>query len=65
MSKIFVTPKPGLRVRREDGHILAAGGETVERDSFWLRRIKDGDVTAKSSNHGGTVNTLIPAKSKK
>jgi thiamine kinase-like enzyme len=44
MNKIYVTPKPGLRVRREDGQLLDAKGEQVERNTYWLRRIKDGDV---------------------
>lgn len=45
MEKIFATPKPGLRVRKEDGSVLAAEGEAVARTAFWLRRQRDGDVT--------------------
>lgn len=45
MQKIFATPKPGLRVRKEDGSVLAAPGESVERTAFWLRREADGDVS--------------------
>lgn len=45
MQKIIATPKPGLRVRKEDGSPLAEAGEAVDRTAFWLRRQADGDVT--------------------
>lgn len=45
MQKVFATPKEGLLVRQENGKPLAAEGEPVERNSFWLRRERDGDVT--------------------
>jgi hypothetical protein len=32
------------RVRKEDGAVLAETGETVIATSYWLRRLKDGDV---------------------
>jgi len=44
MPQVFATPINGARVRKPDGQILKAEGETVERDSFWLRRAADGDV---------------------
>jgi len=44
MPQVKATPINGARVRKPDGSILSAAGETVERSSFWLRREKDGDV---------------------
>lgn len=45
MEKVFATPKEGVLVRRENGKPLDTAGEPVERNSFWLRRERDGDVT--------------------
>lgn len=44
MSKIHIKPAPGLKVRTQKGEFLPEEGDTVERDSFWVRRINDGDV---------------------
>lgn len=54
MEKIFVRPVPltdaatavtqPRLVRKPVGTHLAQEGESVERDSYWLRRIADGDV---------------------
>lgn len=41
---ILVTPAPDRRVRKPDGQLLAADGERVEPNSYWQRRIADGDV---------------------
>lgn len=46
MQLIKVKPRPGLKVLRpEDRRELRAEGEDVPRTSYWLRRIKTGDVT--------------------
>lgn len=45
MGKILATPKEGVLVRHENGKQLDAAGEPVERNSYWLRRERDGDVT--------------------
>lgn len=49
MEKVLATPKDGVLVRHADGkkrgQPLAADGEAVERNSYWLRRERDGDVT--------------------
>ena len=37
-------PADGRRVRKPDGSLLAAGGEDVTRDPFWIRRLDAGDV---------------------
>ena len=43
--QIVVKPAKGLTVLKPDGGKLAAEGETVTRNSFWIRRLSDGDVT--------------------
>jgi hypothetical protein len=45
MPKIFAVPKEGVLVRHANGKPLDTAGEAVERDSYWLRRERDGDVT--------------------
>lgn len=46
MQKIFVKPAPGLKVRLPENPraFLPDDGAEVERDAFWLRRLRDGDV---------------------
>lgn len=45
MEQIFVKPaKPGLKVRKLVNGYLAEGGELVNAEGYWLRRIADGDV---------------------
>ena len=41
---ITVTPAPHRLVRKPDGAPLAADGERVDLNSYWQRRIDDGDV---------------------
>lgn len=43
-----IKPKAGIQLRKENGQILAADGETVTVTSYWLRRFKDGDIEAVS-----------------
>lgn len=45
MAKVIATPKEGVLVRHENGKPLDPAGEAVERNSYWLRRSRDGDVT--------------------
>ena len=45
MGKVFATPKEGILVRHENGKPLDPAGEAVDRNSYWLRRERDGDVT--------------------
>lgn len=42
---VFITPKAGLKIRKEDGTYLPEGGDTVIHSTYWARREKDGDVT--------------------
>lgn len=42
---IFVMPKEGLKIRRPDTkRFLSSDGENVPNNSFWKRRLSDGDV---------------------
>lgn len=49
-GRIFIQPKPqpegqpALKVRKPANGHLKAEGELVMPESYWLRRIKDGDV---------------------
>lgn len=45
MEKVFAIPKEDVLVRHETGKALDAKGDIVERNSYWLRRERDGDVT--------------------
>ncbi len=45
VKMITVKPaKDGVQVRKQNGKLLAEEGETVQRNAFWVRRLKDGDV---------------------
>ncbi len=48
MSKpLFIKPKPKTLVRnpeRNNEHVAAIGAKVV-RNAYWLRRLRDGDVT--------------------
>lgn len=45
METMFVKPKAGLVLRRPDsGAVLSAEGARVPKNSFWMRRLADGDV---------------------
>lgn len=43
-ERIFVQPAPGLLVRKPVGGYLLEKGEWVNRETYWLRRLNDGDV---------------------
>lgn len=46
MSRMTVYPAAGRVVPDpEAGGTLAAEGRNVPRDTYWLRRLRDGDVT--------------------
>ncbi|MND24074.1 hypothetical protein D3C80_144880 [compost metagenome] len=44
--ELNIKPAPGLIIRKPDGNKLAVEGEVVPRNSFWLKRLADGDVVA-------------------
>lgn len=67
MPQVIATPINGARVRKPDGQILKAEGETVERNSFWLRREFDGDVrlddvTPPTGDDAANVTQIKPKK---
>lgn len=43
---IYVKPRPGLRIRQENGKPLPEDGGQVPLNSFWRRRLRDQDVVA-------------------
>lgn len=46
---MFVKPRDGLKILRPDTRtVLLTSGEHVPKTSFWLRRLKDGDVIESS-----------------
>lgn len=45
MERVYAVPAPGMKVRKPIGGHLKPEGEFVERDSYWLRREAEGDVT--------------------
>ena len=50
MSKAFLVPKPGYVVRDpRTRQPLPAEGAEMELDSYWLRRLADGDVGERQS----------------
>lgn len=50
MSRMTVYPAAGRVVPDpEAGGTLAAEGRDVPRDTYWLRRLRDGDVTTEAS----------------
>ena len=51
--KIFVKPAPGLIVLGPDGLLVPEDGMEVEQDSFWLRRLADGDLVRVFRPAGG------------
>jgi hypothetical protein len=52
IEQIKVKPAPDRRVRKPDGVLLEEAGETVERSSYWMRRLRDGDVVQVETKKG-------------
>lgn len=47
LTRVFVKPAtPNTLVRKPVGGYLAQEGQEVNLDSFWMRRVADGDVQA-------------------
>lgn len=43
--KVTIKPRDGVKIRRPDNlEILDAKGEEVEFDSYWARRVNEGDA---------------------
>ncbi|NOJ18296.1 DUF2635 domain-containing protein [Vibrio jasicida] len=52
-SVFLIQSKPKVPVRKPEGGHLSVEGEDVEKTSYWIRRINDGDVLvdAKARQH--------------
>jgi len=57
-DELYLKPAEGRRVRKPDGTLLAAHGEAVARESFWLRRLVDEDVVETTA---GAIATAVAA----
>lgn len=44
MSTVLLKPKAGMSIRTPRGDVLPPEGREEELDSYWRRRIEDGDV---------------------
>lgn len=57
MNRLNVKPvSPGVSCAHpETGEPLPAGGLAVPRSPYWLRRLKDGDVTLATPDTGKAV----------
>ena len=42
--ELYLKPATWLVIKKPDGSNLDADGEKVQRTSFWLKRLVDGDV---------------------
>lgn len=67
MNSIFVKPKSGVKIRRpETKALLSPEGENVPNNTFWKRRIADGDVIVsqkiKKQKDGGMKAPVQPNK---
>ena len=63
MEKIFIIPAPGKKVRKPDSKLhLPEKGEFVVKNSFWNRRIKEGDVVLKEEVKKEEKLEKLPAK---
>lgn len=70
-GRIFIQPKPqpegqpALKVRKPANGHLKAEGEWVMPESYWLRRIKDGDVIEATPPAGTAAAPAETAKARK
>lgn len=63
MDRIFIKPAtPDLKVRKPVNGHLAAEGEEVNAESYWLRRLADGDVV--KAEPPVDTPTELPAKAR-
>ena len=44
MKTMYVKPASGLKIRKPGGQVLAEQGEDVPCSSYWMRRLKEGDI---------------------
>ena len=70
-NRIFIRPKEGLLIRvPETDFPLLGSGQLVTRNSFWMRRLRDGDVyldnpkTNQAETNPSETNQAATSKSK-
>lgn len=54
---ITIKPRAGLSVLKPNGEHLATTGETVQRTSYWVRRLREGDVELITTTRSKTTKT--------
>lgn len=55
---MFVRPAPGLKVRDPVSYLhIPEGGKEVPESSYWVRRLRSGDVVQISDSVVGMVET--------
>lgn len=54
---ITIKPRAGLSVLKPNGKHLATTGETVQRTSYWVRRLREGDVELITTTRSKTTKT--------
>lgn len=64
---LFIIPKTGCRVRDPfNGYaLIPSEGKEVAENSYWRRRIKDGDVTVRVEKKTAPVVKAEPVKESK
>lgn len=61
-TTFFIRPAPGLRIADpKTGDYLPEAGLLMPRSSFWLRRLKDGDVIEATQKSTAQNNNAAPA----
>lgn len=60
---MFVIPKKGYKIPDPSlGDHLPEGGREVENNSYWVRRLRDGDVTQKNAPKPQSTSTKKEVK---
>lgn len=65
MTKVYLVPKPGMKVRNPIGGYLEAEGEAITMNTYWRRRVAEGGCapgekpTAPVKNPEVQVETLL------
>lgn len=46
MIQVYPAPDRRVRIPEENGRVMGPEGSLVPEESYWLRRLRDGDVTS-------------------
>ena len=45
MIQVYPAPERRVRIPEENGRVMGPEGALVSEESYWLRRLRDGDVS--------------------